>query len=376
MYERIQGNDMYNAGPNIPFSLQVTTPGPVEFSNPTLSLASGTAAALPINAASVTGLAINDYNLPVSYQWSVGVQRQLGARSVLGIAYVGNQNRHQNDYRETNLPDQSALAGLINGGIYTLAPGLPYPGFHSIDLSQNEANSHYNALQVDLTSQVGRDLTLRAYYTLSRTIDPVTGNGGQDLQNVSNPYAGWQYDNGPGGYDRTHNAAVNFIYDLPIFRHTENRLLKSTLGGWEVSGIVTLTSGLPLNPQLTGGQSSNGLPNATNRPDQVGPVSYPHTVAEWFSTSSFVDPAVGTFGDAGHNSLRGPGRDNWNLSLFKSFVLSETRGSRLELRVESFNTWNHTEFNQVSNGLGSNNFGQVTSAFDPRVFQLGGKIYF
>ena len=229
---------------------------------------------------------------------------------------------------------------------------------------------------IDLTSQVGHDLTLRAYYTLSRTIDPVTGNGGQDLQNVSNPYAGWQYDNGPGGYDRTHNAAVNFIYDLPIFRHTENRLLKSTLGGWEVSGIVTLTSGLPLNPQLTGGQSSNGLPNATNRPDQIGPVSYPHTVAEWFSTSSFVDPAVGTFGDAGHNSLRGPGRDNWNISLFKSFVLSETRGSRLELRVESFNTWNHTEFNQVSNGLGSSNFGQVTSAFDPRVYQLGGKIYF
>ena len=376
MYERIQGNDMYNAGPNIPFSLQVNTPGPVEFSNPTLSLATGTATALPINAASIVGLGVNNYDLPVSYQWSIGVQRQLGARSVLGISYVGNQNRHQNDYREINLPDESALPSLIAGGIYTLAPGLPYPGFHSIDLSDNEANSHYNALQVDLTSQVGRDLTLRAYYTLSRTIDPVTGNGGQDLQNVSNPYAGWQYDNGPGGYDRTHNAAVNFIYDLPIFRHSQNRLLKSTVGGWEVSGIVTLTSGLPLNPQLTGGQSSNGLVNATNRPDQVGPVSYPHTVAEWFSTSAFAAPAVGTGGDAGHNSLRGPGRDNWNLSLFKSFVLSEARGSRLELRVESFNTWNHTEFDQVSNGLGSSNFGQVTSAFDPRVFQLGGKIYF
>jgi hypothetical protein len=376
MYERIQGNDLYNAGPNIPFSLQVNTPGPVEFSNPTLSLATGMATALPINAASIVGLGVNNYDLPVSYQWSIGVQRQLGARSVLGISYVGNQNRHQNDYREINLPDESALPSLIAGGIYTLAPGLPYPGFHSIDLSDNEANSHYNALQVDLTSQVGRDLTLRAYYTLSRTIDPVTGNGGQDLQNVSNPYAGWQYDNGPGGYDRTHNAAVNFIYDLPIFRHSQNRLLKSTVGGWEVSGIVTLTSGLPLNPQLTGGQSSNGLVNATNRPDQVGPVSYPHTVAEWFSTSAFAAPAVGTWGDAGHNSLRGPGRDNWNLSLFKSFVLSEARGSRLELRVESFNTWNHTEFNQVSNGLGSSNFGQVTSAFDPRVFQLGGKIYF
>jgi hypothetical protein len=376
MYERIQGNDMYNAGPNIPFSLQVNTPTPVEFVNPTLALSTGTAAALPINAASVTGLAIDNYKLPASYQYSVGVQRQLGARSVLGISYVGNQNRHQNDYREINLPSESALPSLIAGAAYTLAPGLPYPGFHSIDLSDNEANSHYNSLQVDLTSQVGHDLTLRAYYTLSRTIDPVTGSGGQDLQNVSNPYAGWQYDNGPGGYDRTNNAAVNFIYDLPIFRHSDNHLLKSTIGGWEVSGIVTLSGGLPINPQLTGGQSSNGLPNGTNRPDLMGPVSYPHTAAEWFSTSAFVDPTVGAWGTAGHNSLRGPGRDNWNISLFKSFVLSEARGSRLELRVESFNTWNHTEFNQVSNGLGSSNFGQVTSAFDPRVFQLGGKIYF
>jgi hypothetical protein len=380
MYERIQGNDMYNAGPNIPFSLQVTTPGPVEFVNPTLSLATGTATALPINPASITGLAVNEYQQPASYQWSVGIQRQLSSRSVLSVAYVGNTNRYQNDYREVNLPDQAALIPIINGvggANYNTAAGLPYPGFHSIDLSTNEANSHYNGLQIDLSSQVGKDLTLRAFYTLSRTIDPTTaGNGGGDLGNVSNPYAGWLYDNGPGGYDRTHNASVNFIYDLPIFRHTENRFLKTALGGWEVSGIVTMTSGLPINPQLTGGQSGNGLPNATNRPDQIGSVSYPHTVGEWFSTSSFAPPAVGAFGDAGHNSLRGPGRDNWNLSVFKSFVLSETRGSRLEIRVESFNTWNHTEFDQVSNGLGSSNFGQVTSAFDPRVFQLGGKIYF
>jgi hypothetical protein len=233
-------------------------------------------------------------------------------------------------------------------------------------------------LQVDLSTQVGRDLNLRAFYTLSRTIDAVggTGNGGADLQNVSNPYAGWLYDVGPGGYDRTHNFSANFVYDLPVFRHTENRFVKTTLGGWEISGIVTATTGLPLNPLLTGGQEGNGLPNANNRPDQIASVSYPKTVNEWFSTASFANPAVGAWGDAGHNSLRGPGRQNWNISLFKSFVLSESRGSRFELRVETFNTWNHTEFNQVSNALGSSNFGQVTSAFDPRIFQLGGKIYF
>ncbi len=386
MYERLQGNDMYNAGPNIPFSLQVNSPGPVEMDNPSLSLATGTAATFPINPASITGLDRSLYKEPDSFQYSVGVQRQLSAKSVLGISYVGNQNRHQNFYTQYDLPPEANLIPIINGvaGANYATSGLPYPGFNSLRLSTNEANSHYNALQVDLTSQVGRDLVLRAYYTLSRTIDPVNGStangtggtGGGDLQDVSNPYLGWKYDNGPGGFDRTHNAAVNFIYDLPIFRNTTSRFLKSTIGGWQVSGIVTASSGLPINPQLSGGQGGNALPNATNRPDQIGSVSYPHTVAEWFSTSAFVNPAIGAFGDSGHNSLRGPGRDNWNLSLFKSFLLSESRGSRFELRVETFNTWNHTELNQVSNQLGSSNFGQVTSAFDPRIFQLGGKLYF
>jgi Carboxypeptidase regulatory-like domain len=376
MYERIQGNDMYNAGPNSPFSLNVNN-NSVTFDNPSILLATGATVTQPINAATVTGLAINEYKQPASYQYSIGVQRQLNAKSVLSISYVGNQNRYQNDYRETNLPDQSYLPALIGGAQYNTAPGLPYLGFHSINLSTNEANSHYNGLQIDLNSQIGRDLALRAYYTLSRTIDPTTaGNGGGDLGNISNPYLGWKYDDGPGGYDRTHNAAVNFIYDIPLLRHSSSKFMKTALGGWEVSGIVTITSGLPINAQLTGGQSGNGLPNATNRPDQVGHVSYPHTVGEWFDTSAFVSPAVGAFGNAGHNSLRGPGRDNWNLSVFKSFVFSETRGSRLELRLESFNAWNHTEFDQVSNALGSSNFGQVTSAFDPRVFQLGAKVYF
>lgn len=178
-------------------------------------------------------------------------------------------------------------------------------------MSTNQANSHYNGLQVDLTSHL-RDLTLPAYYTLSRTIDPTSaGSGGGDLGNVSNPYQGWRYDNGPSGYDRTHNAAVNFIYDIPVLRNSSNHFLKSTIGGWEVSGIVTITSGVPINPQLTGGQSGNGLPNATNRPDQIASVTYPHTVGQWFNTADFADPALGAWGNAGHNSLRGPGRDNW-----------------------------------------------------------------
>jgi hypothetical protein len=268
---------------------------------------------------------------------------------------------------------------------------LPYAGFNSIRLSTNEANSHYNGLQLDLNSQVGKDLFLRAFYTYSKTIDPVNGStasatggtGGGDLQSVSNPYLGWRYDEGPGGFDRTHNASVNFIYDIPVFRHSEHRLLRTAVGGWELSGIVTIESGLPINIGLTGAQGNNSVPNATNRPDLVGKVLYPQTVnptkqqvIQYIDPSAFANPAIGAFGNFGHNATRGPGRDNWNLSLFKSFVLSEARGSRLEFRFETFNTWNHTQFDTVSNNFGASDFGQFKTAFDPRVLQLGGKLYF
>jgi hypothetical protein len=380
MYERIQGNDMYNAGPNIPFSLQVNTPQ-VTMENPSIALSNGTPVTLPINAAGITGLDISDYKPPVSYQWSIGVQHAIGSKTVFTASYVGNVGRHQNDYRDVNLFNESEIpevAGLIPGQPslnYNIAPGLKYPGFNTIALSENEANTHYNGLQMDLNSQVGRDLTLRAIYTVSHAVDPTNGNGGQDLQTVSNPWAGWQYDAGSSGYDRLNVAVVDFIYDIPVFRHTENHLLKTAVGGWQVSGIVTMESGLPLNITLTGNQQTNGV-NGNNRPNLTGTLTTPHTVNEWFSPGAFSAPTIGAWGTLPHNDLRGPGRDNWNLSLFKRFTLWESRGSFLELRLETFNTWNHTQFNAVSTGLGSSNFGQVTSAFDPRVLQLGGKIYF
>lgn len=381
MYERIQGNDMYNAGPNIPFSLQVSL-NSVELDNPSISTATGAKAAQPINAASITGLAVDNYKLPAAYQYSVGVQHALSTKTVLTVSYVGNQTRHQNDYRQTNLPSQTELPALIGGAPYQTIPTLLYPGFTNINSAENEANTHYNSLQVDLNSQFSKDLSLRAYYTLSKAVDPTTGgSGGGDLGGVSNPYAGWAYDVGPSGFDRTHVGAVNFVYDIPVFRHSDSRFVKSALGGWEVSGIITMETGLPINVNLSGGQGGNGV-GGNNRPNLTGTISYPHNVLsgqqqiQYFDPTAFTAPAIGAWGALGHNALRGPGMDNWNLSLFKTFTLSETRGSRLELRLETFNTWNHTEFNGTDNTLGDSRFGQFTSAFDPRILQLGGKIYF
>jgi hypothetical protein len=383
MYERIQGNDMYDAGPNIPFSLNVGLQS-VSLTDPSISLATGAKANRPINPADITGLAVNNYKLPASYQWSIGVQRQLNAKSVLTVAYVGNQGRHQSDRSEYNLPDQAALPSLIGGSKYSLAPGLPFRGFRSIRLTATEANTHYNGLQIDVNSQVGRDLQLRAFYTLSRAEDPSNGGtGGGDLNNVSNPYLGWRYDIGPSGFDRTHVAVVNFIYDIPLFRSNQSRLLKTTLGGWQVSGIVTEESGVPINIGLANNQGGNGLPNATNRPNPVGSITYPQSAVpgkqqgiQYIDPAAFALPALGAFGTLGHNAARAKGRNNWNLSLFKSFVFSETRGSRLEFRVETFNTFNHTQFHDVSNNFTADNFGRFTSAWDPRIMQLGLKAYF
>jgi hypothetical protein len=386
MYERIQGNDMYNAGPNIPFSTSVTFNN-VSFADPHQFLKGGTAVA-PITVASITGLAVDHYKLPVVYQYSAGIQRSLASRTVLSVMYVGNQSRQQNYYTETNLPDPSNLPGLING---TIAGGYnavaPFQGFGSIKMSYDGANAHYNGLQMDLNSQIKRDLSLRLFYTLSRGYDPSNqtngGGGGGDLVSVSNPYAGWRYDWGPGGYDRLNNFSANFIYDLPFLRHASNAFVRTVAGGWEVSGIITIESGQPINITLNGGQGGNGV-GGNNRPDLVGKVSYPHTQAQWFNPGSasspvFAAPTVGAWGGLGYDALRGPGRDNWNLSLFKNFVFSEARGSQFELRLETFNTFNHTQWNQVSTGFDSgynNNFGQVTSAFPGRIIQLGGKISF
>jgi carboxypeptidase family protein/TonB-dependent receptor-like protein len=376
MYERIQGNDMYDAGPNVPFSLTAGLNN-VSLQNPNLSLLNGPTVGFPIVPPTINGLDQANYKQPTSYQYSLGVQHSLGAKTVLTVQYVGNQNRYQSEQSNYNLVNPSQLPALIAGTTnYAAASTLDFPGFGALLQANNEANSHYNGLQVGLNGNVAKDLQVQLAYTWSRAIDPSTGGDNGDLATVSDPYAGWAHDIGPSQFNRSDIFLAEFVYDIPLFRHSENRFAKSLIGGWQVSGIVTMETGLPIDINLGGPQGSNGIPDATNRPDLSSAVTYPHTVSQWFDPAAFSTPAIGAWGNVGFDSVTGPGRDNWNLSLFKNFLLSESRGSRLELRVETFNTWNHTQFNGVSNTLSNSNFGQVTSAFDPRVFQLGGKIYF
>ncbi|HEY4929992.1 MAG TPA: TonB-dependent receptor [Terriglobales bacterium] len=391
MYERVQGNDMYNAGPNQPFSAGVTQNN-VSLSNPKTNLPTGATLVvppLPILVGNITGLASYNYKPPYVYQYSFGIQRSVTARTVFNLSYVGSLNRHQNDYQEIDLPAYNLLPGLVasnSSALYNLA--VPYQGYHSLRMGMNQASGSYNSLQTSFSGQVNNDLQLNAGYTWSKSIDSVSGTGsGNDLASVSNPYVGWRYDLGPSLFDRTNIFFVNFVYSIPVFRNSDNRALKTIAGGWQISGIIQATSGAPMNITTSGttnGVASvcNVVPNCTNRPDVIGTITYPHTVNQWFSTSSFAPPAPGTWGNLGNNAIRGPGRDNWNMSLFKAFVFSEKRGSQFQFRADFFNIWNHTQFKgSVQTGgigtqLGGSNFGVITAAYDPRIIQLGAKLVF
>ncbi len=391
MFERIQGNDMYNAATNSPWGYSLNTGSTaVLLSNPHDQVQSGGAITVPIVTSSITGLN-QHYKVPTSYQYSVGVEQSIGKNAVFSASYVGNQSRFQSYFQEINLPPQSALPALQAGTSATPFNGLvPYLGYGSIKQAFTGQNGHYNSLQTEVHGHVRHDLYMQGAYTLSRAIDPSTGNGGNgfDLDSDSNPYAGWKYDNGPSLFDRTHIFFVNFVYDIPLFKDASNHLVKTVAGGWELSGIVSAESGAPLNINVSGTNVTSVFSGDTaNRPDLTGKISYPKKVGEWFDTSAFAEPAAGTWGDLGYDSVRAPGRNNWNLSLFKQFLISESRGSRVEFRAESFNTWNHTQFGGSGQGgpgsgqgigtsFGANNFGQVINAWDPRVFQLGLKLIY
>jgi len=144
---------------------------------------------------------------------------------VLGLSYVGNQGRHQNDYRAINLPPITALPTLLTNKGAGLNQLVTYLGYGGIRLSENEGQSHFNSFQVDLHGKVTRDLQMQFGYTVARAIDSTTSNGsGGDLNNLTNPYIGWKYDSGPSVYDRTNVAFVNYVYQIPLFKKHEQSL--------------------------------------------------------------------------------------------------------------------------------------------------------
>ncbi len=376
-YERIQGNDVYNMGPNPPFSFNPSTNN-VYFSNPSISNVTGQKATLPTFPGSFTALAANDYSLPTSMQYSFQIQQQLSTRTVFSVGYVGDSNYHQPDVRGINTvplsdPNRLAICGGncgYHGPAYNANFDRQYAGFAGIAMTEAATGSNYNSLQVSLNIQAWHGLMLQGAYTWSHELDYVTA----DLNTISNPF-NRAYNYGSGDFNRTQIAIFSYVYELPFFKNTEHAFTHAALGGWELSGITMFETGTPLTPTLA--YDNLGLGGGTtSRPNAVGQVTYPATVNQWFSPGAYAAPAPLQFGNAGRGSLTGPGRADWSMALFKVFALPWREGMQFEFRLETYNTFNHTQFNGVQTAYGNANFGQVTSVFDPRVLQLGAKFLF
>jgi hypothetical protein len=379
MYERVQGNDVYNGGANPPFAFNPTVNN-VLLSNPATESATGITASAPIYPTGITGKVRDNYKSPTSNQWSLSVQHELFPRGVLSVAYVGNFNLHQSSQRDINSPalsqtaDRQAIVDGANINLYR-----PYLGWGSLTMAENAGVGNYRGLQTNLRVSAAKGLDLQIAYTYSRAYNQVRAQGsGGDLGNIDNPYDR-AYNDGLAPWDATHVMSINYIYELPFFKNSSPGL-KFALGGWQIAGIATFSSGNPLTLGYTNARL--GMSGATNRPDFSGTPELRNGAISggtpiWFTDAGFSAPADLMFGNAPKDLIRGPGRNNWDMSIFKNFPgILHREGSNLQFRLETFNTFNHTQWNVVGGTYGAGSFGQVTSTRGPRDVQLGLRLLF
>ncbi len=417
-FERVQGNDVYNAALNPPFAYQ-PAPTNVFFSNPNTSIATG-ATSLNLYPSSLTSIAYN-YPPPGTMNWSLGIQHQLMPSVVAAVQYVGSSGWDQNNDRAintlplTNNPSNTWSSANANPQWTLSTPKLAdgvtvdprwnptysdryavqngqivanklrmFPGFGGITQEENKTNTHYHSLQAGVRFENKWGLTSQLAYTYSHLIDTATN----DLNLLPNPFS-TSYNKGSGGFDRRHIFNMSYVYALPFGKYSSNMAVKSIIGGWGISGITVFETGFPMLVTYNGPDTIGLGGGTSNRPNLTGSINYPKTQKAWFNANQhgtsgpYGDPVAPWFGgsnqgwgNAGKDNTRGPGLNNFNLSLTKTIQFTGHEGPNLELRFESFNTFNKTQFSGVDTASYDSNFGQVTSVYSNRILELGGKLHF
>ena len=311
-----------------------------------------------------------DLATPYLQHWSVGVQQQLGASRSVEIAYVGSKGSALITGRDLNQPRPSAQPFNLR----------PNPFFGDITILESAGRSEFNSLQVKFEQRSAAGLSMLASYTVGKSEDDASGffpsaGDANYPQDSLDRAAEW----GRSSFDVRHRLSIGLVWDVP-FERTRSGIAGALLRDWQVSGVVTLQSGRPFTvailPEID--NSNTGRANLgfgyNDRPNVIGdPESGDPGPDRWFNSDAFVFPPFGSFGNAGRNTVEGPGYQNVNLALMK---LVPAGAARLQLRLEAFNLFNRTNFNQPDNFLGSPTFGQVLSAQSPRRVQLGAKIIF
>jgi hypothetical protein len=321
---------------------------------------------------------------------------------------------------DDTIPQVYKDAGLKFDGSKALPDNLikPHPGIATTNFRENTSSSNFNSLQVAVNRRFSRGFTFSAAYTLSKAL----GTNAGDFDFV-NPYNTRLYDYRLLGFDRTHAFVTTYVYELPKLgtRLGNNRLTRGLLNGWQISGITSLISGNPFEPGvgLTGSNANQRITGSWTEPPRFrlkgDPTKGPNGLV--INPDAFIIPELGSLGQGERAYLRNPGINNTDLSIFKNIPIGDADKNRMiQLRVEAFNAFNHTQFSginattnlAVSRGDGlfftgddvlprynqaiiSNNlrgqragdvnrplgtfFGEYNAARDPRIIQLGVKIY-
>jgi hypothetical protein len=304
---------------------------------------------------------------PYSIQWMLGLQRDFLGGTILEASYTGNRGLHLNMVRMMNLPDR-------NTGI---APN-PDPYFGQFRYYDGSDASWYNALQVSLKGKLLKGPSLGVYYTYANNMS--YGDGDLWLQANPQDNNNLRADKGPTPYDVRHRFNASFLYELPLARwmSLNGRATGLLIGGWQVSGVLTATTGSPVNVT----QSTSSYPSS--RPDAVSgvnPYLDNYTVTrQYLNSTAFlsvpiikVSGASARPGTAGRYSLRAPGQWTLDASLAKNFRVTER--IKFQLRADFFNALNHTNLGGLTGNVSSSSFGRLTSA-TPRTGQIGAKIEF
>jgi hypothetical protein len=343
--------------------------------------------------------------IPLMYdqQFLLSVQRELPANHVVDVSYVHTKGSNLQFPTDINQIPQSQLLDPNPSGTGPFGTDRPVPWFQSILSHEFTGYSNYNALQFRVQKRTSHGVSYQFNYAWSKLLD--TGSGGGHASEIST----WQIAGNPranyglSDIDAAHVLTGTITYELPFGpgrMFPVHGVMNQIVGGWRLSSVITARSGSPftvfMNQPFDTEGSGQCFCGFGLRPDRTGSgkLSNP-TINQWFDLSAFTVPAFVTvngtnhftFGDSGRNILRGPRQVDTDLSLGKNFKVTERVG--LEFRADSYNVFNHPQFNNPSSGIsfaqnGSGQWvgsgaGQITSAngFGPgRIIQLGGRVSF
>lgn len=379
-YDEIFNNIPANMALNAPFNLTttqvagVTQPGKFSYAvglNQNVPLVKNIG--LP-NQVGLVGLSAEDQNLrsPYIYQYSLGVQRQLGGAFSIEVDYEGSAAHKLGLFVDDNQPTVTVTDPTRRGNQSPNIQHFPNPLFGSIGTGVDIGNSNYNSAVVTTRYQGRHGLYFEGSYTFGKSIDDGSsffGSTGEraGLEDRNNLAA----DRGPSSFDIRHRAVFVYVYDLPIgpghqFLGWNNGVNRQVFGGWQISGNTTIQSG----PPFTVFNSSNdfsGFNQFNDRPDVIGtgPLhqnnSNPDAAFDktYFSNLT-TSPHPGRLGTSGRNQYYGPGLQNWNFAASKLFPLGTER-VHLRFGADFFNLFNHTNFSLPTSNQSSGNFGKITS---------------